>query len=194
MKRWNKIGIAVITSLMLCSCTNYKTMTGSMKEPVKTMFYTFTVNDCYSTKAIQQYTPSENKLFVVVNITIENLYKGKLDMTDAHFQMQTIDSTDSSSNEGTVENGVVATTISTTAAADYFLPITQTVDTAYLTDELPSSYTMEKGESRSGTLIFEMPNTDTIYNFCTADYFNYGTSGDTVTGNTYFVEVTPEAK
>lgn len=185
-----------MTACALSACTSYKTITGNMNEAVKTMFYSFTVNNCYSTAEINGHLPEDGKIFVVVNVSIENTYKGKLEMTDAHFQMQTLGTDDSSEDTTSeIESGGVSTSAATaTAEVDYVLPETQKTEELYLEDELPASYTIDKSETRSGTLIFEMPNTDTIYNFCTADYFNYGTSGNTVTGNTYFVEVTPEAK
>lgn len=194
MKVIQKSILAGMLACTLAACTNYKTVTGSMKEPVKTMFYNFTVNDCYTTNAIQDYKPDDGKQFVVVNITVENLYKGKLAMTDGHFQLQEVIS-ETSSEEDTEESGGVSNPVSsaTAAAGDYAYPMTQTSDVLYLSDELPADYTLAEKETKTGTLIFEMPADEKTFNFCTADYFNYG-SGSSVQGNTFFVEITPEAK
>ena len=185
MKKWYKAFAVFLAGSVLCACASYKTVTGNMQETVKTMFYNFTVNSCYSTTAIQEYTPAAGNLFIVVNVTVENTYQSDLSLTDSHFQMQTL------SDEGSSDDND-----SSTAAADISAayPLTSSTDVLYLTDELPKEYELKKGEKRTGTLIFEMPADQTIFNFCTADYFNYGTSGKPVTGNTYFVQVTPEAQ
>lgn len=195
MNKFKKACMVLAAGCTLTACTKYKTITGNMNEPVKTMFYNFTVNDCYSTKTLGTYTPADDKLFVVVNVTIENTYKSTLSMTDSHFQMQTLGTTDSSDDETeSVSNGGVQSTVTATPAVDYVLPETTVSTEKYLDDELPAQYDLEKGESITGTLIFEMPAAETIFNFCSADYFDYGSSNSPVTGNTFFVEVTPEAK
>lgn len=147
------------------------------------MFYDLCVNSCYTAQTIQSHQPSEGKMFVVVNITVTNTYKSTLTMTDSHFQLQTLSSSGSDEEASASSDSDVS----------YALPLTSEGTVFNLSDELPGEYELAKGESRTGTLVFEMPVSETVFNFCTADYFNYG-SGKTVSGNTYFVEITPEAQ
>ncbi|NLH63212.1 MAG: DUF4352 domain-containing protein [Erysipelotrichaceae bacterium] len=182
MKRRIKYFLAGLAVCVLTACTSYKTITGNIHENVSTMFYQFTVEDCYSTLAIGEHKPQDGKMFVVVSVTIENTYKGKLSLTDHHFQLQTLSSSDDEDSESTA---------SASSDISYVLPISG----SYLADELPSSYDLEQSETKKGTLVFEMPAAETVFNFCSADYFNYGSSASSPsTGNTYFVQITPEAR
>lgn len=183
MKKIMKYLMTGLTACMLTACTSYKTITGNVNESVSTMFYQFTVEDCYSTLAIGEHKPQDGKMFVVVSVSIENTYKGKLSLTDHHFQLQTLSSSDDEEDS--------ESTASASSDISYVLPLSG----SYLADELPSSYDLEQSETKKGTLVFEMPATDTVFNFCSADYFSYGSSTSSPsTGNTYFVQITPEAR
>lgn len=172
--------LAILTACSLTACQSYKTVTANVKEKVNTMFYDFTVNDCYRALSMNDKEPGNGNAFVVVNVTITNTYKDALTLTDHHFQLQTL--SDSGSEEETAST-------TTTEDTTYVYP----KSSEYLEDELPSEYTLQKDETKTGTLVFEIDATETVFNFCSADYFGYS-EGDVSTGNTYFVQITPGTK
>lgn len=181
MKKTGKILLAAAAMVMMTGCSQYKTTEGKVNEAVKTMFYNFTVNGAYMTQSIDAAVPSAGNVFVVVNITVENTYKGTLSMTDGHFQLQTISAEESADASASPD-------------VTYAIPITSKNSTVLLEDELPATYDLAEKETRTGTLIFEMPSTESVFNFCTADYFNYANDSEVTTGNTFFVTITPETK
>lgn len=123
-------------------------------EELRCHFFGFTVNSAYRTASYGTATPAEGNSFVVLELTVNNPYDEELAMYDGDFVLFYNDDTDDYS-----------------VAADYIAD-----------SQLPAEYQIEKGGSRTGDLVFEVPTESTSFSLLYQEIYE-----DEVWGNRYYV-------
>ena len=125
-----------------------------MGEEMNCHFFGFTVNSAYRTAAYEGAAPADGNSFVVVEVTINNPYDEEVPMFGNDFVLFYGD-----------------------ADTDYCYPISSIADS-----QLPDEYQIEKGGSRTGELVFEVPTQSTDFSFLYQEIYE-----DDVWGNAYGV-------
>ena len=137
----------------------------------KTYFFSYKVDSAYVCSEYEGYTPEAGNQLLVASVTLKNTFGEEIEMYDTDFQAQW---------GGSGED-------------DFSLPITfngTEEGLATLTQEqLPGVYTMAKGESRTGLLIFEVPDGYQDFSISYMEAFD-----DDSTGDTFFVNFTAETR
>lgn len=171
MKKLATILLAVLMTATLAGCgspdsgsasTGYAQdgyAEGKIGDTMHTYFFDYTVNSAYTCSQYETYTPSEGNELLVADVTIKNTFNDKVVMFDSDFQAQWGDDSD----EAFV------------APVTYYLDETETVGP----DVLPYEYTLQKDESRTGLLVFEVPQGKSEYSISYVEYFDDDTEGDT---------------
>ena len=110
------------------------------------------------------YQPAEGNQLLVAEVTIKNTFDEEIEMYDTDFQAQWGGSGDD----------------------DFSVPITwdgtEEGMTPLTDDQLPGIYSLAKGESRTGLLVFEVPEGKTELSISYMEAFD-----DDSTGETFFV-------
>lgn len=131
-------------------------------ERAETYFFDFTVNDAYRTTELNGYYTEEGYQMLVVDITVQNTFQKEITMYDGDFQIQW--------GEGD---------------EDYDYP----VSSLKVDDLLPEEYDLDQGESRTGLLVFAVPEEAEAFDIAYLEQFS-----DDTTGDAYFVHFTAETK
>ncbi len=165
MKKMGMLLFSAAMVLALSACAKSPKTEGKLGDTMKTYFFNYTVNEAYAVSEFEGYTPEDGNVLVVTEVTVKNTFEDSIEMYDTDFQIQW-----GSDGED-----------------DYRYPITIDMETGeereQLSDEqLPALYTLEPGESRTGLLVYEIPegNPD-----CSISYMEY--FSDESTGDTFFV-------
>ena len=125
-------------------------------DTCNTAFFSYSINGTNIADSFLGYTPKAGKQLLIVGITVENTWRKTITMYDTDFQAQW-DDTDDPDNA-------------------YAYPIDyQDIDDM---QQLPSKYTLGVGESRWGTLIYEVPTGYTDFDIAYQEQFADGTTGD----------------
>lgn len=144
---------------------------GRIGDEIHSAFMNFSVNSAYTTSDYHGHTAPEGMQVLVVEMTVENTFRESLPMWDDDFQAQW------TASEETDE---------------YAWPITEgeggDLDTV-AEEQLPAEYELAVKESRTGTLVFDVPADEKDFSISHLEMFNDGTDGDT-----FFVYFTAEAK
>lgn len=136
---------------------------GAMGDTMRTYFFDYQVNDAHTCSKYEGYIPTPGYDLLAAEVTVENTLSESITMFDWDFIVLYPD----------------------TAGEDqvYDYPITSYEDVeipeAALQTLLPAEYTLEKGESRTGLLLFEVPAGDTEFTISYMEYFEDDTTGDT---------------
>ena len=139
---------------------------GRMGDPMHTYFFDYTVNSAYLCDEYSGYTPSqEGYCLLVADVTVQNTFQESIPMFDTDFQIQWGDDDDPD-------------------AYDY--PITSYVD-AVSEEQLPTEYELAVDESRSGLLVYEVPEGEKDFSISYLEAFDDGSEGDV-----FFVYFTAE--
>lgn len=138
---------------------------------MKTYFFSYKVNSAYVCAEYEGYQPAEGNQLLVAEVTIKNTFDEEIEMYDMDFQAQW-------GGEG---------------EDDFSMPITwngteEGLDTVSA-DQLPAIYTLAKGESKTGLLIFEVPEGKVDLSISYMEEYSDGTTGDT-----FFVNFTAETR
>ena len=167
MKKSVPVLMAMVMALALAGCGKKDGFGATMK----TYFFDYTVNSAYVCGEFEGYQPAEGNQLLVADVTIKNTFDEEIEMYDTDFQAQWGGSGDE----------------------DFSVPITwdgseEGADT--LTDgQFPAIYTLAKGESKTGLLIFEVPEGKTELSISYMEAFD-----DNSTGDTFFVNFTAESR
>jgi len=141
-------------------------------DTVHSYFMDFTVNGAYTTADYNGHTAPEGSQVLVVDLTVKNTFNESLPMYDDDFQGQW-----SSSSE----------------TEEFAWPITEGEDgidrDTVAEEQLPAEYELAVNETRTGTLVFDVPAGEKDFSISHQELFNDGTEGDTL-----FVFFTAEAK
>lgn len=140
---------------------------GRMGDTMHTYFFDYTVESAYVCDEFEGYTPAEGNQILVAEVTVKNTNKESIEMYDTDFQAQWGDDGDD----------------------DYEVPITYDgtdVEVEPLNEEqLPGIYDLGVNESRTGLLVFEVPEGKKDFSISYMEAFD-----DDSTGTTYFVYFT----
>lgn len=136
---------------------------GSMGDTMRTYFFDYTVNSAYTCSKYNTYIPTPGYDLLAVEVTITNTHTDSLPMFDWDFVVLYSDFT----NDEDI----------------YDYPITSYEDVVISESTrqtlLPSEYTLEKEERRTGLLLFEVPAGDTEFTISYIESFEDDSIGDT---------------
>ena len=145
---------------------------GRIGDVVHSTFMDFSVNSAYTTADYNGHTAPEGMQVLVVEMTVTNTFKESLPMWDDDFQAQW------TASEETEE---------------FAWPITEAEDGSDLDtvsdEQLPATYELAVKESRTGTLVYDVPADEKDFSISHLEFFDDGSEGDT-----FFVFFTAEAK
>ena len=142
---------------------------GGLGEAMNTYFFDFTVNSAALTGTYGDVTLNEGT-FLVANVTVKNTADSTISMYDTDFQAQWGDEADEA----------------------YSYPITWEYEDGLLDEmrQFPSEYELEPGESRTGELVYIVPEGRGEYSISYEEIFS-STEGETVEGDVFFVFFRP---
>lgn len=137
---------------------------GELDEKMETMFYDFTLSNPYKVSSYGESTPTEDKEYLVVELTFENTTEESYEVTAAEFGVAW-------------GNG----------EEDYIAPTSYYSDTILDENEFPASYEIAAGEKKEWLLIFEVPSDQTNFIvYCVDSYLDK--DGNLGTGAEYDIE------
>ncbi len=167
MKKIVPVLMTMVMALAFAGCGKKDGFGATMK----TYFFIYTVNSAYVCAEFEGYQPAEGNQLLVAEVTIKNTFDEEIEMYDTDFQAQWGGSGDD----------------------DFSVPITwdgtEEGMTPLTDDQLPGIYSLAKGESRTGLLVFEVPEGKTELSISYMEAFD-----DDSTGETFFVNFTAEQK
>ena len=142
---------------------------GAISDTMNTYFFDFTVNSASLTDTYGDVTLEEDA-FLVASVTVKNTTNQTITMYDTDFQAQWGDESDDA----------------------YSLPITFEYEDGLLDAmrQLPSEYDLESGESKTGELVFIVPEGGEEYSISYLELFT-GNDGEEVEGDVFFVFFKP---
>ena len=130
---------------------------GEMGDVMHTYFFDYVVNSAYICSEYEGYEPTEGYKLLVADVTVKNTSGDTIEMYDSDFQVQW-------GGEGD---------------DDFDLPITYYED-AVSDEQLPEIYELKNRESRTGLLVFEVPEDGgDEYSISYLEEFDDDTEGDT---------------
>lgn len=137
---------------------------GEMGDTLHTYFFDYTVNSAYLCDSFEEYEATQEGFrLLVAEVTVKNTFSESIPMYDVDFQVQW--------GEG---------------ATEYDVPITYYVE-AVSDQQLPDEYELETEESRTGLLVFEVPEGTEEFSISYLEYFDDGSEGDV-----FFVDFSAE--
>lgn len=136
---------------------------GAAGDTMRTYFFDFTLNEAYTYSRYEGYIPTPGYDLLAAEVTVKNTFQEGITMFDWDF----IVLYDDNAGEEQI----------------YDYPITSYEDLeipeAARETLLPSEYALEKGESLTGLLLFEVPAGDTEFTVSYLESFEDDTTGDT---------------
>ena len=163
--------IPVLLSLMLVASLAGCGKKDGFGATKKTYFFDYTVNSAYVCSEFEGYQPEEGNSLLVAEVTVKSTFDTAIEMYDTDFQAQW-------GGEGDEDFSMPITFDGTEEGMDV------------LTEEqLPGIYPLQPKESRTGLLIFEIPEGTLDLSISYMEAFD-----DDTTGETYFVNFTAEQK
>ena len=175
MKNIMKLVISGMMMLALTACGSSaqktdenKKLEAGMGEALSTMFFDITLNDADLKDSINEVLSGKETTFLLADVTIKNTTGNAIEMADSDFWAKW--------GEGD---------------RDYDAPITAYGEEVGLEDALPSRFTLNAGEEKTGKLIFVVPSDKTSFQLMTEDYYSEG-NGQPKTGDTYTISFTIE--
>lgn len=141
---------------------------GQMGDTLNTVFFSFRVEEAYLASEYAGCPAAEGSEFVVLTLALNNLQNGAIPLFDTDFQLQWGDN----------EN-----------AQAYSFPAEKRAD-----EQLCGSYTLQKGESKTGTLVFEAPAEAVPAGSTGYSLVYMETYSDGFQGNSYWVYFVPSQK
>ena len=132
---------------------------GALNDVMHTCFFAYTVNSASLCDVYEDYIPRDGYDILVANVTIKNTDKDTITMYDTDFQVQW----------GADEDDMA-----------FDVPITYYIDTTKTLNKLifPYEYELKSKESRTGHLVFEVPEGTSEFSISYLEYFSDGTTGD----------------
>ncbi len=145
---------------------------GRIGDTVHSYFMDFTVNSAYTTADYHGHTAPEGKQILVVELTVKNTFNESLPMYDDDFQGQWASSSETDEFAWPITGGEDGGDRDTVAE-----------------EQFPAEYELAVNESRTGTLVFDVPADEKDFSISHQELFDDGSEGDTL-----FVFFTAEAK
>lgn len=128
---------------------------GRLGDVMRTCFFDYTVNEAYTCANYAGYTPAANNQLLVASVTITNTGRYSIEMYDSDFQAQWGSAGDE----------------------DFALPITENTDPVS-ESQLPAVYELGVNETRTGLLVFEVPQGNRDFSISYLEVFDNDTEGD----------------
>lgn len=172
--------LSALTALLLAACgspdkdtviyANESGMAeGQMGDILRNTFFDYKVNSAYLCNEYEGYSAADGYELLVAEIMVHNVFEEGITMYDTDFQVQW----DSSADD----------------AFDWPLTLYLEEGESLGDDVLPAEYDLAKDESRTGLLIYEVPEGKTGFSIVYQEYFD-----DESTGDIFFVNFSPERK
>lgn len=183
MKRSFSLALALLLALALTACGGKDRGTsdsgasgqeiyaedgyaeGCAGDLMHSYFMDFTVNSAYTAAEYHGHTAPEGMRVLVVEMTVKNTSSTSLPMYDVDFQGQWTASAETD---------------------EFAWPITEETDAE---EQFPAEYELAVNESRTGTLVFDVPEDEKDFSISHQELFDDDTEGDM-----FFVFFTAEAK
>lgn len=146
---------------------------GRIGDVVHSVFMDFSIDSAYTTSNYNGHTAPAGKQVLVVEMTVKNTFKETLPMWDVDFQAQWTASADTDEYAWPITAGEDGNDSLDTVAAEQF----------------PSEYDLSVGESRTGTLVFDVPENEKDFSISHQELFEDDSEGDI-----FFVYFTADAK
>lgn len=132
---------------------------GRMGDLMRTYFFDYSVNSAQVCDAFEGVLPSDDNVFLIADVTVQNTSPSPIEMYDTDFQAQW------------------------NSEDDFSLPITFDLatgdDLGTVSDkQLPGTYTLGVDEVRTGLLVFEVPAGNRDFSISYQEYFSDNTTGD----------------
>lgn len=139
---------------------------------VHSYFMDFTVNSAYTTADYHGHTAPEGRKVLVVEMTIKNTFSESLPMYDDDFQGQWTASSDTDEFAWPITEGEDGVDLDTVAE-----------------EQLPAQYELAVNETRTGTLVFDVPADEKDFSISHLELFDDNSEGDT-----FFIFFTAEER
>lgn len=134
---------------------------GYLGDTMHTVFFDFSVSDAAACGSYESYAPPAGSKLIVATVAVLNTYPGVLPMSRFDFQIQWGDGN-----------------------KDYGYPLA-----VYCEAQLPDAYELAVDESRTGVLIYEVPDASSGYSVSYLEVYE-----NQETGSAYFIYLSPEMK
>ncbi len=128
---------------------------GRLGDTMHTTFFDFTVTEAYTTTSYGGYVAPQGHQLLVATVTVRNPGRRSVEMYDTDFQAQW-----NSDDDG-----------------DYAVPLTETIE-PLTADQLPDAYTLDVDGSRTGELVFEVPDGERDFSLSYLEVFSDESEGD----------------
>ncbi len=128
---------------------------GTIGQTMRTAFFDFQVNSAELTDSYQDYVPPEGYAILSVNITVHNTLDQELNMYDTDFQITWGEGED-----------------------EWDIPLTYAVSTLSGDDLLKTAYKLQRNESITGDIVYQVPADSDFYIFSYLEQFSDDTKGD----------------
>lgn len=128
---------------------------GRLGDTMHTSFFDFTVTEAYTTASYGGYVAPEGHQLLVATVTVKNPGRQSVEMYDTDFQAQWNSDGDD----------------------DFSVPLTQTVE-PLTAEQLPKTYTIGVDDSRTGVLVFEVPDGERDFSLSYLEVFSDKSEGD----------------
>lgn len=132
---------------------------GGLEDVMHTYFFDYTVNSAYVCEQYESYVPTDGYDLLVAEVTVKNTSGDTIAMYDTDFQVQWGDD----DNDEAFDVPIT-----------YYIETTETISD----DMFPYEYELKNKESRTGLLVFEVPEGMAEYSISYLEYFSDDTSGD----------------
>ncbi len=185
MKKAKRIAALLLSALMAVTLVGCGTTTGKSSDLTEvypdeegyaegrtgdvmhTYFFDYTVNSAYLCEQYGNYSPREGNDLLVAEVEITNTHNESITMYDTDFQVQWNDDADDAFD----------------VPITYYVDVTETISE----DIFPYEYELKVKASRTGLLVFEVPEGLTDFSISYLEFFD-----DDSTGDVFFVYFSAE--
>lgn len=164
-----RLAWVLASALLLTGCSsgqNDADQHFSLGDTVSTAWFDYTVTGVESTEEYGGYISAEGEQLVVVELTLKSTYPQPVTMFDSDFQLSWADMSQDDTRCMPVEY--------------------------YCQQQLPSEYELTAKESRSGVLVYQVPDDQQTFQFTFQEIFDDGTQEGRL-GDQYVMDLTPQA-
>ena len=170
MKKFIATLLAAMSVVMLVGCGSGNVIRpedgyaeGQLGDTMRTYFFDYSVNSAYLCDTFEGYVPMEGYEILVVELTVTNTDSRNVEMYDSDFQIQWGDS-----------------------ASDAFDFSLTFYDETFSDKVFPGIYTLSSKESRTASLVFEVPEGHSQFSISYLELFDTD-DASAREGDTFFV-------
>lgn len=176
MKRFVSLLLAAFMVLALAGCSSLglgstdsdePKLDGYLGDTLSTYWFDFTVNDAYLCDEYEGYTPADGYRMLVVSLSLKSTVSFSVSMFQSDFPILWAEG-DSSDGDWPIY--------------------------AFTDEQLPDEYSLGINQSKSGLLVYEVPEDKKDFSLAFMEVFEDEDNEDGREGETYFVDFTPTEK